>query len=119
MSDPATRQAIHDAWTAVGVYGTGCTAPPITPQLQVEDLFCNSTFKIFWNGVPGATTYYAEYVPREMPWTLAAPAVDGPVTQCRIKLAGPSLLRLQACNACGCSPFTPSNGVLFPTSGCK
>ncbi|MET0594941.1 MAG: M4 family metallopeptidase, partial [Polyangiaceae bacterium] len=117
--DPTTRQAIHNAWVAVGVFESGCFAPPATPQLSVEDLFCNSTFRFFWNAVPGATTYFAEYVPRDFPWSLAAPAVDGPFNQCRIKLSGPSKLRLQACNACGCSAFTPDNGVLFPTTGCK
>jgi hypothetical protein len=51
--DPPTREAIHNAWVAVGVFGSGCNAPPPTPKLNVEDLFCNSALGLSSVGVPG------------------------------------------------------------------
>jgi hypothetical protein len=114
---PTDREAVLNAWTAVGVLGNGCSAPPITPNLTIEDFLCRGKFKISWNQVPGATTYYAERVQVGFPWSLATPVIDAPTTSCSITVPITSSFHLRACNACGCSAYTPTE-TLTRTPNC-
>jgi hypothetical protein len=97
------RAAVRAAWDAVGV-GWSCSGPPPVPHLIVTDR-CSGRFNLRWNAVPGATTYHAQRVPDGFPWSLAAPIVDGPVLSCLQQVSSPAVVRLRACNGCGCSAW--------------
>lgn len=56
-----------------------------------------------WDPTEGATTYYAEHASRVHGWAFADPFVDGPYTSCTLDLRETSMVRVKACNGCGCS----------------
>jgi len=103
--DSATLQAVAKAWDAVGV-GYGCSAAPPIPILQLEDFMCHGRYRVYWNSVPGATTYHAQRVRAGWSWSLAETIVDGNFSECMQEVSQTTYVRLRACNGCGCSGWS-------------
>jgi hypothetical protein len=112
LGTPIQVDAVRNAWLAVGVLGNSCTAPPGTPRLRVEDFLCAGRFRLDWDPVPGATTYFAERVQFGFPYSLATPVIDADVNTCMIQIQNSSRIHLRACNACGCSPWDVDHSLI-------
>jgi hypothetical protein len=112
-----------DTWAATANdLGGACTAatrpeclvPPPIPAFASVDLQCGGRYQFYFHQVPGATRYHAETVQGGFPWELAVPAFDCAAENLATEEffthqvpAGTRRLRLNACNACGCSPWSP------------
>ncbi len=111
FGQPAS-DAVSLAWDAVGV--TQCSTPPAAPSLQTE-LIC-PWWKLKLYPVTGATTYHSQYsiYPSYSP---AASWHDGSDTSdCEVYPYIWTYFRARACNACGCSAWSP-NAIAYPWQG--
>ena len=54
----------------------------------------------------GATTYCGEHASRVYGCAFADPFVDGPYTSCTLDLRETWMVRVKACNGCGCSDWS-------------
>ena len=103
--------AVRSAWDAVGV-GYGCTAPPAIPNPILNPFYCFGQYMITWNPVPGATKYNAQ-VASSWGWAFAQTIVDANITQCMQNFLNQVMLRMRACNGCGCSAWSPSQDAPY------
>ena len=117
----ATRLAVRTAWDVVGL-GFSCATPPGAPTLTVQSLFCKGEHFSRWTAVPGATHYYGEVIPAsasgqgEAAWSLAAPIADDNILKCDREVPFAALMRVRACNGCGCgAPSSPKLIQYFAT----
>ncbi len=102
----AAQTSIEKAFEAVGV-GYQCTAEPATaPSFVLEDLMCDGRFVLNWPDMPGVNRYVAQIAPQVYGWSFGQIAVDGDLNQCMPHIATPSMLRMRACNNCGCGPWS-------------
>lgn len=98
---------VERAWTAVGV-GYNCSGAPTVPQATVQTWYCRGTHDITWNSIPNAK-YHGQIVAYPWAWDSlqAQDVIDGTNTSCRQNVSTYSRFRMRACNACGCSNWTP------------
>lgn len=105
------------AFEAVGVCGVNTTPPPQMTLNDLGDLLCAGRFNPTWNVVPGATQYYAEVAPAQTGFVLGLTSpvtdVDGSTTQCYFQVTQPMFYRIQACNDCGCGPWSQTYYLPF------
>jgi Zn-dependent metalloprotease len=98
---------VEQAWTAVGI-GYNCSAPPPTPQALVQTWYCRGDHDISWNWIANAK-YQGQVVAYPWAWESfqTQDVVDGTMTSCHQSVSTRSRYRMRACNACGCSAWTP------------
>jgi hypothetical protein len=106
-------QAVATAWDAVGVPAACPASAPAAPQLIVENT-C-PTWRIQIPTVPGAITYNIQYSYTPS-FTSVSTLGDGEVQGCDIWVSMWIYLRARACNACGCSGWSPT-GLAWPFIG--
>lgn len=96
------------AFEAVGVCGVSAGPPGPVSLLTMGDTQCTGIFHPIWQAVLGATRYYAEAAPASLGFSFAVPVsdVDGDTTTCLFQVNQDAVFRMQACNDCGCGPWT-------------
>lgn len=103
---------VSNAWTAVGI-GHGCSGPPAVPSYNFSSHYCRGRYDMDWPQEPGVT-YHAQVAPIHYSLDVYGQTVtDGEVNQCNVNVPGRSFWRLRACNACGCSAWTPEEFLEF------
>lgn len=98
---------VERAWTAVGI-GYNCSAPPPMPDPTVQTDYCRGRHTIAWPAIANAK-YHGQIVAYPWPWDSlqAQDVIDGTMTSCRQNISTYSRFHMRACNACGCSAWTP------------
>lgn len=110
---PADKTAIQKAWEAVGV-GHGCTTPPSVPNLNLQTFYCYGMYSLDWNVVPGATKYNAQ-IANSWGWAFANTIVDANIQSCMQYFLQQVMVRIRACNGCGCSAWSqPQDAPYYP-----
>ena len=108
------RNTVALAWAAVGI-DFNCSSPPPTPSVTVQPWYCRGTHDISWTTVPGAAKYHGMAAP--YPWAYESPhgltTVDTSDTSCRQNVSSYTRFRLRACNACGCSAWSPDEWMEY------
>ena len=104
---------VERAWTAVGV-GYNCSGPPPQPQVTVQTWYCKGTHDISWNPIANSK-YHGQMVAYPWAWDSlqAQDVIDGTMTSCTQNVSGHTRLRMRACNACGCSNWTPDSWMEY------
>jgi hypothetical protein len=105
MYGTAARTATKKAFEAVGV-GYQCSSEPAVPNPTLEDLQCDGRFVVSWPDVAGADRYIVMVAPQLYGWSFAQVTTDGDLNHCMTQVANPSMLRMVACNSCGCSNWS-------------
>jgi len=92
-----------------------CNGVPAAPTSGATA--CKNPRRIRWKPVAGATTYYGEYASSKYGWVFGDPFVDGPYISCTLEIRESSMIRVKACNGCGCSDWSQTL-VVEPAARC-
>jgi len=103
---PLAQTSIKKAFEAVGVGYQCSNEPTAAPAFTLLDFQCNGTFKVSWPTMPGVNRYIAQIAPQALGWGFGIVAADGDITQCFPQINQPSIIRMRACNNCGCGPWS-------------
>jgi hypothetical protein len=102
--------ATRNAFEAVGICGVSASPPAKVTLTSMGDLLCAGRFNPTWPLMPGVTQYYAEVSPAQLglsfPFASPVTDVDGETNHCFFRTTGPMFYRIQACNDCGCGPWS-------------
>lgn len=115
---PARRTSIQKAFEAVGV-GYQCSSEPGVVTPSIFDLQCNGRFSINWPDIPGGDRYVVVIAPVLYGWSFGQIATDGfEATHCMAQVGQYSMLRMRACNNCGCGPWSQTQYLNYSPGPC-
>lgn len=114
---PVARDSVKKAFEAVGV-GYQCSAEPPEPNPTLFDLQCNGRFSVNWPDVASADRYIVMVAPQLYGWGFSEVTTDGDINHCMTQVASPSMLRMVACNSCGCSDWSDTEYMPFWPGQC-
>ena len=98
-------------------YSSSCAGASAKPRLIVTRIGCSNSFKLSWPSVPGATQYHVLRAPPKLGWFFAHTVAAGDVHQCTAKVGAPSMVKLRACDGCGCSEWSETL-IMDPQGKC-
>jgi Zn-dependent metalloprotease len=110
----AVANEVDNAWRAVGI-GVNCSGPPAPPaNVSYIDFQCKGKHRVMWTQVAGLK-YHGEVRPVALgsSWDLGTTTADGAMNNCMQNVPMASFFHMRACNACGCSDWTPEKHLMY------
>jgi len=99
-------------------YSSSCQGAQVPPTLIVTRVACSNSFRLIWPKNPGAFQYHVLRAPRALGWAFARTVATGYVHQCTTEVDAPNLVRMRACDGCGCGPWSETL-VMDPQVACQ
>lgn len=116
-SAEADCESEPDASIGDASYSSSCAGASTKPRLIVTRIGCSNSFRVSWPRVPGASQYHVLRAPTELGWAFARTVVAAYVHQCTTKVDAPSMVRMRACDGCGCGEWSETL-IMDPQSEC-
>ncbi|HWN06362.1 MAG TPA: hypothetical protein VNO53_04280 [Steroidobacteraceae bacterium] len=99
-------------------YSSSCQEAQVSPKLIVTRLACSNSFRLIWPKNPGASQYHVIRAPKSLGWAFARTVATGYVHQCTAEVDATNLVRMRACDGCGCGPWSETL-VMDPQAACQ
>lgn len=106
-----------DASIGDAPYSSSCAGAAAKPRFIVTRIGCSNSFRLSWPRIPGATQYHVLGAPPEVGWAFAYTVAAGDVHQCITKVDAPSMVKLRACDGCGCGEWSETL-IMDPQGKC-
>jgi hypothetical protein len=87
-------------------HGASCAGDATKPLLVVTRLGRSNSFRLSWSRIPGAAQYHVISAPVDLGWAFARTVGAGYVHQCTTRVDVPTLVKMRACDGCGCGEWS-------------
>jgi hypothetical protein len=98
-------------------YSSSCARDSAKPRLHVTRIGCSNSFRLSWPRIPGASQYHVLGAPPGIGWAFAHTVAEGYVHQCTTEVDAPSMVKMRACDGCGCGDWSETL-LIDPQSKC-
>jgi hypothetical protein len=98
-------------------HGASCAGDATKPLLVVTRLGCSNSFRLSWPRIAGAAQYHVIRAPVDLGWAFARTVGAGYVHQCTTRVDAPNLVKMRACDGCGCGEWSEVQ-VMDPRGDC-
>jgi hypothetical protein len=99
-------------------YSSSCSGASARPRLIVTRIGCSNRFRLSWPRIPGASQYHVIRAPTDLGWAFARTVVGGYVHQCTTQVDAENMVRMRACDGCGCGEWSETL-VMDPQGECQ
>ncbi len=113
----ADCKAEIDPFLGNAPHGASCAGDSTRPLLVVTRQGCSDRFRLSWPKIHGASQYHVISAPVELGWSFSRTVAAGFVHQCETRVNVPSLVRMRACDGCGCGEWGEVQ-VMNPQGAC-
>jgi hypothetical protein len=116
-SEEAVCETEPDASIGDAPYSSSCTGTSAKPRLIVTRIDCSNSFRVSWPRILGASQYHVLRAPTELGWAFARTVAAGYVHQCTTQVDAPNMVRMRACDGCGCGEWSETL-IMDPQGEC-